>query len=76
MAIMMKIIIEQDEKGVGTRIEASGPCTELEAAQAAFIHQSIIAALETKKGFKHLDTTICETKEINQSVNGENKNVH
>ncbi|WP_163380405.1 hypothetical protein [Enterobacter hormaechei] len=76
MTITMQIIIEQDEKGVGTRIEASGPCTELEAAQAAFIHQSIIAALETKEGFKHLDTTICETKQINQSVKGENKNVH
>ncbi|OFC58155.1 hypothetical protein [Candidatus Erwinia dacicola] len=76
MAITMQIIIEQDEKGVGTRIEASGPCTELEAALAAFIHQSIIAALETKEGFKHLKTTVCETKEITQSINGENKNVH
>lgn len=75
MAIVMKVLIEQDETGLGTRIEASGPCTELEAAQAAFIHQSIISALETKKGFKHIDTNICETKEINQLVNGENKNV-
>ncbi|KAF1366274.1 hypothetical protein FHR25_005274, partial [Yokenella regensburgei] len=55
---------------------ASGPCTELEAAQAAFIHKSIIAALETKKGFKRTSTSICETKEINHSVNGENNNVH
>jgi len=76
MAILMKVFIEQDETGVGTRIEASGPCTEQEAAYAAFLHQAIIAALETTEGFKHLDTSICETKEITQSSNGENKNVH
>lgn len=76
MTITMQIVIEQDETGVGTHIEASGPCTELEAAHVAFLHQAIIAALETTEGFKHLETSICETKEITQSSNGENKNVH
>ncbi|EHM48885.1 hypothetical protein [Hafnia alvei] len=76
MAIVMKVFIEQDDTGIGTRIQASGPCTEQEAAHAAFIHQSILTALETMNGFKHIDTSICETKEIIKSTTEGNKNVH
>lgn len=75
MAIVMQITIEQGTTGVSTNIKAGGPCTEVEAAHAAFLHQSIIAALESKEGFKHDGPTVCETKKL-QPTGGENKNVH
>jgi len=75
MAVVMQIIIQQDANGVSTDIKAGGPCTEVEAAHAAFLHQSIIAALESKEGFKHDGPTVCETKKL-QPTDGENKNVH
>jgi len=75
VAITMQIVIEQDETGVGTRIMAEGPCTEAEARQAQFIHRTVIAALECRKGFKRNDSDVCEVKEI-QPTDGENKNVH
>ena len=76
MAIVMKIIIEQDEIGVGTRIMAEGACAQEEAGVAEFIHKSLIAALETRKGFKRNDNDICEVKEIIKSTTEGNKNVH
>lgn len=75
MAIVMQITIQQDATGVSTNIKAGGPCTELEAVHAAFLHQTIIAALESKEGFKHNGPTVCETKEI-QPIDRENNNVH
>lgn len=43
MAIVMQIIIEQDDTGVGTRIVAEGPCTEAEATmRSLFINQSLL----------------------------------
>lgn len=76
MAIVMKIIIEQDDTGVGTRIVAEGPCTEFEARHAEFIHKTIIAALESRQGFKRNDSYVCEVKKIIKSTKEGNENVH
>ncbi|EOS93108.1 hypothetical protein LU631_07330 [Erwinia tracheiphila] len=76
MAIVMKIIVEQDDTGVGTRIMGEGSCTEAEAREAEFIHKAIITALESRKGFKRNDNDICEVKEIIKSTTEGNNNVH
>ncbi|VFS44658.1 Uncharacterised protein [Enterobacter cancerogenus] len=76
MTIEMKINIEEDATGVGTRIMAEGPCTEGEARQAQFIHKTVIAALESRKGFKRNDSDVCEVKKISKPNSEGNKNVH
>jgi len=40
------------------------------------IHKAIIAALESRKGFKRNDNDVCEMKEIIKSTTEGNKNVH
>lgn len=76
MAIVMKIFIEQDATGVATRIESEGPCTRIESEQAEFIYKSVIAALESRNGFKRNEPDICQIKEINNSTTEGNENVH
>lgn len=76
MAIVMKIFIEQDATGVGTRIIAEGPCTPVESEQAEFIYKTVIAALESRNGFKRHEPDICKIKEITTPLKEGDENVH
>ncbi len=76
MAIVMKVIIEQDDTGVSTLIIGEGACTQAEAREAEFIHKAIITALESRKGFKRNASDICVVKEIIKSTTEGKNNVH
>ncbi|ATF92383.1 Uncharacterised protein [Cedecea neteri] len=75
MPIVMKVLIQQTNTGVSTHIEAAGPCTEAEGELATFIHKTLVAALESRKGYRSKEEDICEIKAINMLTDG-NKFTH
>ncbi|RAP69489.1 hypothetical protein [Candidatus Erwinia dacicola] len=42
----MKVIIEQDDTGVSTRIMGEGVCTQAEAREAEFIHKAMVESVK------------------------------